>query len=326
MKNTKKPTLFLHGIVALIITIVLVGVFLHYIDKEKLLKIVFTVKPWFLLAALGVFIGITAVRAARFALLKNNLPFLLMFRISAVHTALLRVMPFRSGEITIGILYKISGRGSFGEGIFAVVFVRILDAIIIAVMTCAGASTFFKAQGLSATWLFGFMLLALLLLVFFLLGSSMTFLQRFSPEKNTLFKTRFFQKVLALVRHVSQLPLRTKLLLLLLTIILWPLLVIWFYLIMLGIGVVLPFADMLMIGSLGIIGSIIPLSVLGSFGPLEGSFAIAFHHIGLAPETAIAYGIAISIWTFIASWLVAIPSLLLMLLRERIHKRAVASQ
>ena len=325
MPRKKRPLVLLHGAVALVITIVLAGLFLHYFNKEELLKIVLGAKPWPLLAAGAVFAGITALRAARFSLLKKDLPFFLAFGIAAVHTALLRVMPFRSGEIAIGALYKITGRGSIGEGLFAVVFIRILDAMAIALMAVAGASALFKGGGgmPAAAWLLSLIFFTMAAAVAFFLGSSLPVLQPLLAKAGNHAKKKFFGKALTLVVQAGRLPLLKKLLLLLTTVVLWPLVVLWFYLIMLGIRVALPFADMIRVATLGIVGSILPLSILGSFGPLEGSLAMAFHHAGLIPETAIACGVTVSMWTFIQSWLVAIPALALILPRRKKRQQAV---
>jgi hypothetical protein len=326
MLSKKRPLVFLQGAATLAITIALVGLFLHDFNKEELFKIVLGAKPWPLLAAGAVFAGITALRAARFALLKKDLPFFLIFGIAAVHTALLRVMPFRSGEMTIGVLYRITRLGSIGEGLFAVVFVRILDAIVITVMAVTGASVLFLGRGgLPETWLWGLGFLALAAVAALFFGSSLPCLRSLPEKSAALSKRNVLRKALDLVGQAEQLPLPRKLLLLLSTLILWPLVIVWFCFIMLGIGVALPLSDMIRVATLGIVGSILPLSILGSFGPMEGSLAMAFHHAGLAPETAIACGVTLSLWTFIHSWLLAIPSAVFILARRKKQQQAVSS-
>ncbi|MCP4678116.1 MAG: flippase-like domain-containing protein [Deltaproteobacteria bacterium] len=262
------------------------------------------------LAALGLvtYAAVTVVRALRFVIAGARLPFGAMFRIAAVHAALLRVMPLRSGELAYAILLKRHGGGGFTEGIAAILMLRILD--LVAVLPLAAAILIAWLSGTdSGSGGLAVVAAGLALgVIFFSLGPITRAIAR---KIGTLPEQGWLRKAGKLVHTLAEaydLPLSRRFALLAVTFLLWALVLIWFHFTLLAIGAVSVLEEGFVVGIMGVTGSILPVSLIGTFGPMEGGFAIGLATIGQNHADASAVSIVVSTLTFVANWLVAIPA------------------
>ncbi|MCP4599786.1 MAG: flippase-like domain-containing protein [Proteobacteria bacterium] len=260
-----------------------------------------------LLVAFLMYFVVAAVRASRFVLVDANIFFSDAFCMAAVHNALLRVMPFRSGELAYGIMLKRMGKGEFGQGVATVLMLRLLDFTVIMAMAASSVSSYFSSS--NDNWF-----ALIIVLSFFAMG---TFFFASTPLARVVNRhvsahvskgnTSFWIKTLQAIESVLELSLRQRIFLIASTAILWFSVLMWFYFLMIGIGMSIDYQSALSSGMLGIVGSILPLSIIGSFGPMEGGFAVGFCAIGYDPYFATTQSVIISTFTFIHNWALAIP-------------------
>ncbi len=291
-----------------VFTIGIVFLIYRYVSMEMLVSAFSRVDPKLAFFGLVTYAAVTVVRALRFVIAGARLSFGAMFQIAAVHAALLRVMPLRSGELAYAILLKRHGGGGFTEGIAAILMLRILD--LVAVLPLAAAILIAWLSGTDSGW-GGFAIVAAgfaLGVIFFSLGP----VTRAIAKKITPLPERgWLRKAGELVHTLAEaydLPLSRRFALLGVTFLMWALVLTWFHFTLLAIGAVSVLEEGLVVGIMGVTGSILPVSLIGTFGPMEGGFAIGLATIGKNHGDASAVSIVVSTLTFVANWLVAIPA------------------
>ncbi len=259
-----------------------------------------------LIAGGGAYLGVTALRARRFTLAGAEFSFGTAFAVAAIHSALLRVMPLRSGELAYAILHKRLGRGGLGKGIAVLAMLRLLDLIVILPLTAALLSLLFTGAP-TARIVVALVLGSLLLMgVYFALGLVSRRLGHrwVGPEENpSAGRIRSFLRTLV---QTFSIPLKTRLLLLGTTTVMWALVLLWFHLVLSAVQADLTLVRGFAIGIMGVVGSMLPLSLIGSIGPMEGGFAVGLAASGLDPELATARSLVASSCTLAHNWLVAL--------------------
>jgi glycosyltransferase 2 family protein len=294
--------------VAVVFTIVVVVLFAANLSFEALQQTLDRVELGWMLGALVAYLAVTALRALRFMVAGARLRFLSVFGIAAIHAALLRVMPLRSGELAYGILLKRHGGGGFSEGIAAIFMLRILD--LAAVLPLVGiVLVTLVADSASGFGAFSVIIAGLLLgVTFFALGSISRVLARRIPEESTSAIVQKIGRLARMLVDAYDLPLQRRLELLGLTVVTWGMVLVWFFFTMRAAGVITAGSDGLVVSVLGISGSILPLSLVGSFGAMESGFALGMAAIGSEPGQAAAGSLVISALTFVVNWVVAISA------------------
>ena len=251
--------------------------------------------------------AVIAVRAIRFILLGANLSFLEAFSVAAIHNAMLRIMPFRSGELAYGFILKRLGKGEFGQGVAAMLMLRLLDFGMISGLTAILAGTYLSSSiGIGQILLVLFFGLSAVFLFFATAPVSRILTQQFLSKRETRNPSLWIWGVRA-IRDVLNLSLKTRIMLSVTTAAVWGLVLIWFYYLMLGLGLSLSVSKSFSAGILGVLGSILPLSLVGSFGPFEGGIALGFVAIGLPAHAAATVSVLLSMFTFIHNWILALP-------------------
>ena len=298
-------------------TAVILFLAFKYLSADILLSSLQNLRPIPLLASLGAYVGITAMRAARFTILGRQLGYSNAFAIASVHAALLRVMPLRSGELAYGIMLRRMGRGGFGEGMAAIAVLRLLDLAVLLVIAAVGISVRFSMLEKYHTTLIVGIAAALAVSLFFALTPIVRAVEpRFgTPPENGKLPMRF--RLLAAVKSATQISLRRRAALLICTGVTWLLMPLWFYTLMLSGGMSIGVLDGFASTVFGLIGSILPLSLIGSFGPMEGGFAFGLTAVGFSPEAAASHAVIISTLALVDNWLVAIPGWFWVLSRSR---------
>ena len=113
------------------LTALTLGALVSFAEPEELWRVWRAVDPLWLAATLGVWLVMMASRASRFYALQPEVGFAKMFGINAIHTFLLRVMPFRTGEMGYVYLVRRAGAPSLAKGFFGVIIVRLLDVVML---------------------------------------------------------------------------------------------------------------------------------------------------------------------------------------------------
>ncbi|MBW2277536.1 MAG: flippase-like domain-containing protein [Deltaproteobacteria bacterium] len=269
------------------------------------------------LAALAAYVAVVLVRAARFAVAGARAPFATLCCIAAVHAALLRVMPLRSGELAYGVLLERSGGGGAGAGLASIAMLRILD--LATVLPAAAAIVALGPVGWSTEWAGPVLVIAgvAMVAVFFALGPiSRGLARRFSSGADQQRRGLLARTVSALA-ETYDLPLARRLGLLALTVSMWALVLAWFHLTLWAIGLTPSAIEGASVGVLGVVGSVLPVSLIGSFGPMEGGFSLGLVALGRPETAAVADSIVASALTFLANWIIALPAWAVLIVRRR---------
>jgi hypothetical protein len=296
-------------IVASTIFTIAIGYLIYrYVSVDALASAFGRLDPRPAIFGLLAYVALTSVRALRFVVAGARLPFGAMFRITAVHSALLRVMPLRSGELAYAILLKRHGGGGFTEGIAALLMLRILD--MAAILPLAAAILIAWVSG-TGSWRSALAVVAAgiaLGVFFFSLGPiTHTVARRLDPEPHRGAVRRIGELARTLAKAYD-LSLSRRLALLGLTFVGWALVLLWLHLTASAIDAVSTIEEGLVVGVSGVTGSALPVSLVGSFGPMEGGFAIGLAAIGHGHSDASAASIVISTLTFAANWTLGLPA------------------
>ena len=258
---------------------------------------------WQAIAALAVYVAVTAARAWRFLLAGARLSYGQAFGIAATHAALLRVMPLRSGELTYGILLKRFKGGGLGEGLASILMLRILDlAVLLSASGCVALLLPRYGAGMKAA---AFALATLALsAIFFGLGPASLALKSRLSRIGSAPDGKIAKLADALVNAYA-LPLSRRLALVGATVFIWSLILFWLYLCALSVFPHIGPVDGIFAGALGAVGSVLPMSLIGSFGPMETGLALGLTTAGATNEAATSASLAASALTFADNWIVA---------------------
>lgn len=291
-----------------------------YLSFELLFDSLRNLNVGLLLGALLLYAVISCLRGFRFVLISEGLSFGDAFSMATVHNALLRVMPFRSGELAYGIMLKQMGKGGFGRGMASLLVLRLLDLAFITVIAAVSVGSYFaSSRFLWSSLLIGFFVLAMSFL-FFASAPLARSADKLVNARAHGEKMPLWARALKALAAVLRLSLRRRILLSLSTLLLWGVMLSWFYLLMLGAGMSIGIADGFSAGVLGVIGSLLPLSVVGNFGPQESGFALGFCSVGYTPEVAAAHSVVVSALSFVQNWILAVPGWFWVLSKSRKNK------
>ncbi len=278
------------------------------LDAGELGDVFARVRPGPLLAALLVYAVATGLRAVRFRLSGARAEPRDLFGIAAAHAALLRVMPLRSGELAYGLLLRRAGGGGFGEGIAALALLRVLD--LAALLPLAAALIAFGPLGVGDGGAVAILSVAAAACaaLFFAIGPiSRILAERFAPGGEAA-RGRA-GRALALVARAYEIPLRRKLELVVSTFAIWGLVALWFHLLLGAVGHSLDPVAGISVAVLGMLGSALPLSLIGSFGPMESGFALGLIALGSSGGAAAAAALGVSALSLLINWTLGLPAL-----------------
>lgn len=270
------------------------------------------------LTALAAYLAVVLVRAIRFSVAGARAPFPTLLCIAAVHAALIRVMPLRSGELAYGILLKRAGAGGVGEGLASLAMLRLLD--LAAVMPIAAAIVAFGPVGWEGEWAGPVLVIAgvAMTAVFFTLGPIARALAKRFPTEGVE-EPGLVARAVGALASAYDLPLSRRIGLLALTALIWALVLLLFHLCLWAIGLAPTVLEGASVGVLGVVGSVLPVSLIGTFGPMEGGLALGLAAIGRPEAAAVADSIVVSALVFICNWIAAIPAWLILIFRRQLR-------
>lgn len=267
-------------------------------------------------------------RARRFAAAGARASTWTLFWVVTLHGAANRLMPMKTGELIYPILAKRVGAVALGEGLVQILMLRIMDLLTVAflfLVALALALTLGAADLGEATP--AFVVAAAVLLV-----ASVVAIARLGPLLSFLIRTarrvaarlRPGSRVVASLeraegatRGVTDLGGRRRARVALWSLVCWSAYFLTFHLILLALGVeISPFVTVLG-SSAAIVGSVVPLSGLGTFGALEGGWTAGFVAAGLDATTAASTAIVMSGVTLLFALILAAAGWVVLSLRPR---------
>ncbi|MBM4372469.1 MAG: flippase-like domain-containing protein [Deltaproteobacteria bacterium] len=259
--------------------------------------------PW--IAGAGLWMGVYAVRTARFRRLAPRTRPATMFWITAVHTLLLRLLPFRTGELSYGLLVRRAGTAGLGESLLGLLLLRIMDAtavmlvFIATLLAFGGAYLGDRGFGLVAAAAAGVAGAAGILLLPRLLRGLSAVLRRGAGALGS--RAAAARSLLvrgeAVVASLEAVGPRTLVVLGALSVLQWLLTFAAFYAILAAFSVPVGPARTVLGATAAVVSGVLPIGGIGSFGTLEAGWALGFVLVGLDEGTAVATGFGVSLST-----------------------------
>lgn len=258
-------------------------------------------------------------RAIRFHLLEPRVPFRKMLVITFVHNFALRIMPLRSGELVYPYLVKRAGAPSMANGIVGVAIVRIIDLIAL-VFALAISLTLYSGDKLDAdpvtSWLIagfaGALGLGLLTNIDKLLriaGALTSHILRITGLEKHRMGVKVSSKLDELFSTQRSLGWRALGLQVILAVWVWALQFLMIHTMMISFGTPTPVTSTVIGSVVASLSALLPVAGIGTFGPVEAGWALAFSALGLSIDDAVASGLGFSALTFFYSLIVTLACL-----------------
>lgn len=140
VKKTGKRSQLAWRLLSIVITIVLLYFVVNELQGADLAELIRRIPIWSWIGALVVYLTLNLLRALRFRVLldKRKSPMRLLIPITLYHNGLVRVVPFKLGEISYVILLKTRLNYTMQEGVGSLFGARILELLIIVLVFAFG--------------------------------------------------------------------------------------------------------------------------------------------------------------------------------------------
>lgn len=276
-------------------TLALLGGLASRVDVSEVGRVLTGVDPALTAGGLAIYFVLQAVRALRFRSLAPTASTRLLLGAHLVHALLLRVMPFRTGELGFAWLMRRHGGGTMSQSLVGVLLVRVLDLTTILGLFAVALLVF---GGAPAPWLLGAAGLGALAP----LGVRPLFrLAGHVVARAATLGDRLAGPAAALERafvEAAALPARTLAGLHAITLVQWVVNFGLLWVMLAAMGVEATLAQAVLGGTGSVFGALVPVAGVGSFGPLEAGWSLGFAAVGLEAETAIASAFGFSVISF----------------------------
>jgi glycosyltransferase 2 family protein len=299
---------WLKAAIGLGITLGLFYLLFSYIDLHQLAEL-FSRTRWGLwLSGIGFWTIIYLSRAKRFCALAPRTPYLTMLCIAAVHNLLLRLLPFRTGELAYAFLVKRAGTAGLGESLFSLLLLRILDSTMVVILFAAALAfhqgTYLGDRTIGLLAASGVALAGIVMILFLVpmlrlglrLGRWVLSGLKLAHRARV---SALLQKIGEAVETFAEAQRSTLLQISSLSLVQWLLTFGAFHALMLAFGIPVTLSQTVLGSTAAVVTSFLPIGGIGSFGTLEAGWALGFVLVGLDKEVAISSGFGVSISTFI---------------------------
>jgi uncharacterized membrane protein YbhN (UPF0104 family) len=296
------------------------------IDVDSITSLFRRATTGWLLAGLGLWTLLYLARAARFCMLAPRTPYATMLAIAAVHNLLLRVMPFRSGEISYAILVRRAGSAALTESLLGLALLRILDGVavvsIFAVSLALDRGAWLGSRTVSlwaafAATLIGFVALWRFADLFRLTRRALHRLATFAGWEHRPFAIRVFERADHAIGELEQIGARALGRLFLLTLVQWGLIFGTFAVTLRAFSLPIALTTTVLGATAAVVSGFLPIGGIGSFGTLEAGWALGFVMVGLPRDVAVASGFGVSLSTLAYTAILGLPGWLWLTFRGR---------
>ena len=257
-----------------------------------------------LLAALLAYLALNIFRAIRFRVLldKDNTPLRILFPITLYHNGLVRVLPFKLGEVSYIVLLRSRLNYSIEEGVSSLFGARILELLIIVLVFASGillSGGAFAAQRGSLLLVIAVVFIVSAVGLYFA-GGIIRFLLGIFQQLVTAFTKREIGLIAAIQSKLLELaeefdrirhP-RLFVSALFVSCFTYTSSFMTNYILLRSVGVDIELPIMVAMISFGMFGAALPLPVLGGFGLVEGVWLFALTQFAAYPipeATAIGF-------------------------------------
>ena len=294
------------AILGLVITLALFRFLFEFVDFEDLGALFINLRwaPWLLGWVL--WMGVYGARTVRFRLLAPRTSPGTMFWITSVHTLLLRLLPFRTGELSYGVLVKRAGTAGLGESLLGLLLLRVMDATAVVIVFSVtlviwGGSYvgdrhvgFAMAAGTGILGLLVILAMPRLLLAAVSAARSLAATLRLDGLQPV---ARALKGGANAVSAFARIDRSTLACLGLVSLVQWLLTYGAFYAILTAFSTPVGPAQTVLAATASVVAGFLPVGGIGTFGTLEAGWAIGFVLVGLDEATAVATGFGLSIST-----------------------------
>ena len=317
--TSRARSLLLKSILGLAVTAGLFVVLFRFIDLAQLRALVGVTRFSLILAGFGIWAVIYLGRALRFVLLAPRTPYSTMLVIASVHNLLVRLLPFRTGELSYGFLVRRAGTAGLGESLLGLLLVRILDSTTVVVLFAVALAfqnvSYFgdRRTGLVAAAgaaLFGLLIVVLLsplLRLALRIGRALARALHLAQSPRV---TQIFAKLDEAVAGFAHISPRNVAFIGLSSLGLWLLTFGAFFAIMRAFSMPVGLAQTVLGSTAAVVTGFLPIGGIGSFGTLEAGWSLGFVLVGLDRTHAVASAFGVSLVTFayvivlgLAGWL-----------------------
>jgi uncharacterized protein (TIRG00374 family) len=325
-------------VVSLVVAAGLLVLVIWLADLDEVWRRARSADPWAVALSFAAYCVTYLARARRFAALGARASTPTLFSVVAIHAAMNRLMPLKTGELAYPLLASRVGAATMGEGLVQLVVTRLLDMVTVPILFL-GAVVLGLASGSadlgSNTWILVAaaaaivaIALAALWKMSWLLGLALRIMKRlFSGSGGMRGRAqRLLERAEGAVAAVTDLSGRQRFSLGLWSLACWGSYFVTFHFIMVALGVRLSFLRSVLGSSAAIVGSTIPISGLGTFGSLEGGWTAGFVALGVAPSTAASTALVMSGLTLLFSLALAGPGWIAISVSSRAATRADATR
>jgi len=293
------------------ITVVIFLCFYLFVDFEPFFKALKNVKIGLLGAVLVVQFLTYISRAIRFELILEIRAIKKLFSISSIHFFLNKVLPARTGEISLPILFNKYLDVQYKKGIGALIFFRILD--LFSVVILFSLSLFFvKSSYLNSHLMFIIALLIIIGIVFFwiklklLTTLLLRLIQKIKTSKYEKYKLKIEKFVYQVHKYKESHGLSFIIKINLITLLTWLLTYVSFYFIIKAFSFHYSFIEVIFATTLVNFSMMIPIGAIGNFGIFEAGWAAGFFLIGMTLDMSISVGLFANVFTLIVNGLFAL--------------------
>jgi glycosyltransferase 2 family protein len=317
--NARARSLLLKSILGVAVTAGLFVVLFRYVDLAQLRALAAITRWELIVLGFGIWTVLYLGRALRFVLLAPRTPYSTMLVIASIHNLLVRLLPFRTGELSYAFLVRRAGTAGIGESLFGLLLVRILDSTMVVVLFAVSLAfqnvAFFgdrrtglvAAIGAAVLGLVVVVLLAPLLRLGLRLCRGLAGLLRLAEKPRV---AQLLGKLDEAVTSFARIPPRNVVGIGLLSLGLWLLTFAAFFAIMRAFSMPVGLAQTVLGSTAAVVTGFLPIGGIGSFGTLEAGWALGFVLVGLDRTNAVASAFGVSIATFayvvvlgLAGWL-----------------------
>jgi len=287
------------NIVLIILSVGLTVYLLRLIDPAEVLRVLYGFPPAYLLGGFGLFVLGHFVRSARMgALLSGRVPASGMFRIMALQTAAVGLLPLRAGEFSLLYLLKSEHDIPYPDSTAALFIAKALDFLVVVTLFVVSAGTLEVVPEYYATllpWAGGLFFIVAISL--FMMGKAKGLYARLPG----MFRQgRVMQGVESVANSLSTIRSRKLLAVtLFFSLVLWCLLYGSSFLVIRGVGLDLGLAEMVFLTTSMTLFLNLPVHAPGSVGTAEAMWVAVVSQMGIPVEQGISTGFASHIVTIV---------------------------
>jgi len=306
---------------ALLVTLILVGILLAQISPVQVVQLLLSVSPGWLGLGFACYAVTNGFRALRASHLVSSRPVAAtsLVPISFAQSLFNNILPARSGELSFIYLLGKRHQVPWGEATAVLISARVLDYLAVAGLFLTfglaglGEMTGHKWQLLMAAWLV--MLLSVVILVVLARFGTLALRLVEAASGRLLPDSRLAAGLLTQMRAAVRafeviLSQRRRLLpAIAYSLPIWLGTFAWFYAFMIGLGLRVTPVQLVLGATFAVLSKALPLGTVGGFGTHEAGWTVGFMLVGLEREMAIASGFAVNILTLLASLLFGLGSL-----------------